>query len=599
MKDRLFSHYQKKGFQMLEMVFDEKTKLMNSSGNFSLSDNQKIAQSSLTDLHTLTRYVNDSLQVKNIQGIFLFSDGRNTKNNSLGGIPILNSAVFPALISADSFRDIQIEEVGFSGCENNLSGTKKFCTAELTWTNYGNPKEPITANFIDNHSVIYQKVLLAQCTNSKDAERCIARISIPKNIQGRLSSKNLNVALSRERGNSNPFNDTLRVSVETAATKPYIFFLKHSIQSMDEKWTIDILRKITEFRVGMVTITYLLKKEQLSGSQLWLPVSVLKRHLKSLVLLKKKGLQIVVYGPYGKISQEIFTTGYSARTNAGGFFRFAPIVRNYFTNSGLSLDNITEQQIKLPEVSNNQNCLISIEQEGNRACLFSKSGKDSLSFFRIMLTGFWKKMFLPNEPYQVKEQIKSIIQGVAEYTNEQKNDVSVFYPAMIYDNIAFSFAIKKRLTSSSTQNQFQLVIQNSDSTKSFSLKNKNNNQEELLLEAHNIFLPQGKYAIKVQFAQTTLWSDSITVHSKLQLELGRIGFDRSTLAKIANSSGGSILDAQFQKDSLVLSYPEFSAGEIKELKEKRTPLYNRKIMFLLIVLLMTAYWALRKKWAVD
>src|SRR5690606_36845285 len=105
-------------------------------------------------------------------------------------------------------------------------------------------------------------------------------------------------------------------------------------------------------------------------------------------------------------------------------------------------------------------------------------------------------------------------------------------------------------------------------------------------------LPAGAFALELRRGGRILWSDSLRVEPKAALELARIGFDRRALAGLASRSGGRVLASDTALRAVASWLPDLPGAQVRVERTEATRLYNTRLLFLLIVALLTASWLL-------
>jgi hypothetical protein len=115
--------------------------------------------------------------------------------------------------------------------------------------------------------------------------------------------------------------------------------------------------------------------------------------------------------------------------------------------------------------------------------------------------------------------------------------------------------------------------------------------------AKAIVLPAGRYRLWVRAGADTLWRDSLEASPQEALELARLGFDAGGLAELASRSGGALLrPSGSEVTSLLPSLPD---AQMRMDRTAAVRLYNTLPIALLVLILLSASWALRKKWDFD
>jgi hypothetical protein len=275
----------------------------------------------------------------------------------------------------------------------------------------------------------------------------------------------------------------------------------------------------------------------------------------------------------------------------------APDKRGYYQNLHLPLAAISEQSVWIPGTDSSINCLITLRDERQKGCLLAEVKTETVSFYRLAFSKFWKKLFYPSEPFTVKEQIKSLIQGSAFLIHKEKEDVLIELPDVIHEGLPFECRAKIKHIDASIQPV--LVFENRNGMHRFSLDRESTGGGKNLFQAVNIRLPAGSYRIQIASKNESYWNDSIAVLSKQHLELSRTGFDMAALQKIADQSNGSFIQCEFKNNKVAAPFPGLFAGQVKERMDTKYSLYNTKAVFFTVVVLMTLYWLGRKKLSLD
>ncbi|MFC1584663.1 hypothetical protein ACFL5V_03845 [Fibrobacterota bacterium] len=593
--DSLYKQYLPRGFIIRELAFDEGVRVLQQADGAKEGAGDKRAR--LTSLSSLAEFARDSLPWKNPRGMFLLSDGRDNRPSPNGNAPDFSFPVYPVVFSPDSFQDIGLISAELSMAEKKAPHQPR--SLNISWTSMGNVRDPSDVALVRHGKALFSRVLKNQGEDGLTAWQDSEQFSLPKKVSNKIvNGTDVHAVLSRPRGNENAFNDTLPLDLTLDSELSEIWFLK-SVNSLDEKWMIQILAGSDEFKLSAGRLKNLAGRKLTPGSQVWVPARLVKKEIKNLKKLLARKIQLVVYGQSRRGILQHFglqkeTIG---RFQGNNHIQVGAESREYYQNLHLPLSSLCDDPLWMPFTDSSSGCIISVQGATGTGCLLSKTGNDSLSFYRLVLSGFWKKMFYPREPFTVKEQIKSLILGTAEMVHREREDILTEIPGTIYQGLPFGFSA--RIKGAGEKSGFELVFKNGEKAVTFPLEKIGLAAGQLLLQAEQIALPAGAFNLELKAGGKTFWTDSIRVFSKQHLELSRVGFDKSSLGKIAGQSRGRLLECGYNKGQVTAGFPDLFSGQTRERKDSIYRLHNTRALFFSVLFLMTLYWAGRKKFLMD
>jgi hypothetical protein len=562
-RDSLHSHYLPSGFKIKELLFKEDVQLV--SGSFKTDTGA--GPDFLTSFKALESYVNDSLPFKNIQALFLFSDGRDNLSPQKSEALEFSIPVYPVLFAPDSFRDVQLNAVTL--LEESAPGKDPF-QLSVNWTPFGVPKDAPTFSLVHGGTTLYKAGLKQPEKDQRTGSGREEIIRVSKKIwQKAAGSKHVHGVLHSGSANANAYNDTILLEEIASSHLPKIWFLK-SLSSVDEHWMIRILSESGEFAVATARLKDLTGKKEVSRQQVWVHVKSFRKNKDRIMQLLKRKCRVVIYGEDRKGILTHFGLPREKFIRFGGRSQIYIPSENqaYFQNMRLSLASISDRNLWIPGFDSSLSCIVTVEKGNDRGCLLSKAEMDPVVFYRLAFSHFWKKLFHPSEPYTIKEQIKSLIQGTAEMVHRERTGLVVKIPEQIYENLPFELSL--RLHRAASLKKPVLSFQRESRTLEFPMESARLSTHEEFFKAENLRLEAGLYRARIISGEKTLWWDSVTVLPKRSLELKKVGFNTGELEALAVRSKGSVIKSEFNNGTISAELPELFPGRQKTAWRKNT-----------------------------
>ena len=555
---------------------------------------------SLTSLIAAADFT-DSAAVPNLQAVFLFSDGRanldSAKASRTWRVPL-----FPVIFPPDSLSEIQPERA-------RLLADAEKTELELAWRRVGKGTDGPNLRILQGGKTVLTRSLPASAMQGDQEGRFRIPWTPEKSAQEGGQAIRAVLTPSVPARNIDPYNDTLGVESAHGRAERVIHVLR-PIRSLDEKGMLGILQAWEGTRVAFFGAEDIGRLSPAAGDQVWVEAGALTGSLRAWLL--KTPAQAVVYAR-SEAGRNVQVTG-GARSPWHAYSPAAEIkagrlADEAFPDEAVRLKNLADAPLELPDAE--AGARVEVREAGRRGMLMGRIplGDGRQAFF-FCLPAVWGPLFDPQGDFATRENIAAYVKAAYALASEESGAVRVSRPARAYHEVPFDVDVRipsARMAGAAgaagdaKPAPAELAVSGPGFDRAWTLP-ESHGREALESRIKGISLPRGAYRLELRAGPQILWRDSLTVAPRAALELARIGFDRPSLDDAASRSGGRVLEpaaAESAAPGVTFVLPELPGAQIRMEKTASIRLYNTLAQCLLVLLLLSSSWYLRKKWDFD
>ncbi|MEO7425233.1 MAG: hypothetical protein ABI036_08595 [Fibrobacteria bacterium] len=569
-------------------------------------------EASLTSLAAAADFV-DSVSIPNLQGVFLFSDGRSNIDSGRG-TPGWKVPLYPVIIPSDSIAEVQPEEARLS----MTSGGG--VDLDLAWRSVGKAGREISLKLLQGGQTVMVRRLPVQgghgtpgpaSSGTSHGHADIRKTRVSWNPDRSMIEGREPLRAVLEPGDAaadfDKYNDTLAASFPQGRFERVIRVFR-PIRSLDEKGMLGILQAWEGTHVSFFGREDLTRMAPAPVDQVWVEAAALGREGGLLAWLQTIPSKLVIYSRSGSAHSLQFTGVADAAWHA---FTPAAEVKSgrdatAFPGEVGRLKSLSSEGTDLPDAPGR--AYVEAEEGGKRGMLMGRValGRGKRAFF-FALPAIWSALFDSQGDFAVRENISAYIKAAHGLADGEDGNVKVTRPLRIWQEVPFD--LEARVPGSLAKaapaifslsgpggffREWGPGAQNAERAAQTA-----EGVQEIRIKA--LSLARGFYRLRVRAGADTLWRDSLEAMPKAALELGRIGFDLEALEEAAARSGGAMLSlkARSAPPEVTAKLPSLPAAQIRMEKTASIHLYNTPIQAALILLLLALSWLLRKKWDID
>lgn len=559
---------------------------------------------SLTSLAAAADFT-DSAAVPNLQAVFLFSDGRanldSAKASRTWRVPL-----FPVIFPPDSISEIQPERA-------RIPADAEKPELELTWRRVGKGSEGPTLLLLRKGRTVSTRSLPASGTRDDQEERIRIPWTAEKSLRDGDRTTLAVLTPSDPARNFNRYNDTLEVESARGRSERIIHVFR-PIRSLDEKGMLGILQAWEGTRVAFFGAEDMARLSPAAGDQIWVEAGALSPGLKQWLL--KSTAQAVVYVRSGS-GRNVQVTGgpesawrtYSPEAE----IKAGRVAAEAFPDEAVRLKSLADAALELPDAGDGAR--VEVREAGRRGMLMGRIplGDGRQAFF-FGLPAIWGPLFDPQGDFATRENIADYLKAAYVLASEQSGAVRVSMPDRAYHEVPFDMDVRipsSRMAGTAASPTGAepvptvLAVTGPGFDTAWTLPVPHG-QEALESRIKGVSLPRGDFRMELRAGPQTLWRDSLKVAPRAALELARIGFDKAVLDDAASRSGGRVLEPDVEAASapspaseVTSVLPELPGAQIRMEKTSSIRLYNTLAQCLMVLLLLSSSWYLRKKWDFD
>jgi hypothetical protein len=565
------------------------------------------ADASLTSLAALADFV-DSAAIPNLQGAFLFSDGRSNLDSGRAA-PLWKVPLYPVVIQSDSIAEIQPEDVRLSFA----AGTG--VDVDVAWRPVGRLGQEISLKLLQGkQTVLARRISAPAAPGFPDAAASagggsngyadIRKVRLAWNPDRSVSDGREPLRAVLQPGNPeadfDKYNDTLAATFPQARAERVIHVFR-SIRSLDEKGMLGILQAWEGTHVAFFGAEDLRRLAPAPGDQIWVEAAALGAG-GLLTWLRTVPAKVVIYSRPGSarnlqvmgVPDAVWRTYTPAAEVKAGKDAAAA-----FPSEVARLKSLSPEGMELPEASGR--AWVEVAEGGKRGMLLGRidlgRGKRAGYF---ALPAIWSTLFDSQGDYATRENIAAYVKAAYSLAEVEDGAVKVTYPLRVWQGVPFDLDVH---VPGNLAKAGPAVFSLSGAGGFFREWSQDGGAVEGVLEIRikAVTLARGFYRMRLRVGADTLWRDSLEAMPKAALELGRIGFDVAALEDAAARSGGTLLSLspRTAAPEVTAMLPRLPAAQIRMEKTASTHLYNTPLQCALVLLLLTLSWLLRKKWDLD
>ncbi len=557
----------------------------------------------LTSLSAAAEFV-DSSAIPNLQGVFLFSDGRSNFNPGKVAHPWA-VPLFPVVFDADSIQEVQAEKMSIA-----LHASGKSADGVLHYRSVGSRSDAPTLDLFQFGKPFFH-MKLPQAAGSQ-----IYRFNMAWDNANFASASEVQAIVQpgNAKANFDLYNDTTAVNISNSQNQSRLYIYK-PIRSLDEKGMLDILSNSDSVPIVLFSSDEWSSLKINDRDQVWIETEALVQGSGLFKFLESCPAKVVLYSrPGTDVSRRShWPLGTWQNFSPGAEVQVSQQASETFPDEIVHLKDFTGMSLEAPIASGASGKLqtvVGLREAGNQGVLVGRTalseGKRALVF---LLPKIWDELFDPQADFATRTNISAYIHAVRALANLDEGAIRVSCPSRAFHMVPFDLEFQMPESWSPLPNStgsaakaLQLNVVSTASKRVLPLATTENGRK---LNLHGLSLPEGKYTLVLAEGENILWKDSIDVAPRIALELANIGFDESALAEAAAQSGGRILLPETSKAPSIHSakvtslLPDLPSAQTRMEKTKTFRLYNSVPAFLAVFLLLSIAWLLRKKWDLD
>ncbi len=589
--------YRDQGFIVSEIQFGEKAMVSSSKNNLHMNP---IKGAELTDFSALASLL-DSLNLKNVQGLFLFSDGQVTLQTKPRNLEELQWPIFP-LIIASPIHEAQLEKA-----EIRMQPSQQLFL-DIAWKRLGTGLGPWQLDLCSEGKVLF----------SKSIQHFAVRLAAQQETFALVGGSNLKNAKAltavfkpvKVQDNIDLWNDSLSVNFESNNQVTKLFFLS-PIKSLSEKAVLDLLRSQKHFAVEVISPETLSTHHFNVTDEIWVSASLWQTNSKAFLALGGSA-QWVVYSDEKQMNRA---------ENSLALFSQAASICPLVNKESYPLDasiwkTLSTQVVKAPRFDSNWDTFLLIhenqfsKQDVEQGVLAGRlvNGANADQVLFCVWPDFWQSLFTEQPDYTKEENLKAYLNFISQVALWKSNAYQIKLPNSFYADLPFSVDInlppKQAKSNTSDGKMIFEVLAEGDSMNFKSYEITNLSRGSAMVSQVN--LKAGKYVLRLQEIhdqgdkasdKKNIWSQNIQVFPREKLEWTSIGYNLPQLQKWADARTGKILWVNGDGETLAL--PFLPNAQMKENQDRQIGLTNTLPWFCILLGLLTCSWLLRKRIRLD
>lgn len=551
---------------------------------------------SLTSLAAASDFT-DSADAPNLQAVFLFSDGRANLDSAKASrnwrVPL-----FPVVFPPDSISEIQPERA-------RLLAEGERAELELYWRRVGKGTEGLSLRVLQGSKTVLTRKLPSETRDGAEGRFRTPWIPLKSTPEVDRTIRVVLIPADPVR-NFDSYNDTLGVESPRGRVDKVIHMLR-PIRSLDEKGMLGILQSWEGTRVSFFGTEDIGRLTPGAGDQIWVEAGALTAGLKAWLL--KTPAQTVVYARSapGRNVQVTGMAGSSWRAySPAAEIKAGRTAAEAFPDEVVRLRSLADASLELPDAE--AGARVEAREGGRRGMLMGRIplGESRQAFF-FCLPAIWGPLFDPQGDFATRENIAAYVKAAYGLAAQAGGAVRVSRPARAFHDLPFDVDVRMpsagmaAAAAGARTASAELAVSGPGFDRTWTLP-ESDGREAREARIKGISLPRGAYRMELREGAQILWRDSLTVAPRAALELGRIGFDRPSLDDAASRSGGRVLEpaaAGSAGSEVTFELPSLPGAQIRMEKTAAIRLYNTLAQCILVLLLLSSSWYLRKKWDFD
>ncbi|MBW8888994.1 MAG: hypothetical protein JF616_14670 [Fibrobacteres bacterium] len=533
----------------------------------------------------------DTAAIPNLQAVFLFSDGRAVLDSGRSA-RAWRVPVYPVEFMPDSVAEVQAVSVALDGN-----------AAEVKWEPVGKVSGDPQLRLLRGGRILLTRNLPGSAPAGADGSRSSRFAWSPPPGAGTLRAT---LEPATPAANFDRWNDTVPVAASGSAAARRVFILK-PIRSLDERGMVDALRAEGNLNVTFFSAEETAGLAPAAGDQVWMEAGALA-NAKLAAWLGIQAGKAVIYARTGEDGFGRATAG--SRTLPGlpdaPWAEFTPAAEiksgksasDAFPDEVVRLKSLSPDPLRAPAAPA-RGTSIEIKEGTKRAMLMGRipMGQGKRAFF-FCLPAIWGNLFDPQGDFSTRENIGAYVRAAYALAGQEESAARVSLPRRAIAGIPFDAEIDLPEGASGESDQAAACAFGAAGpglSKEWLRPAAAGNASDWTAKA--IVLPAGRFRLWVRIGADTLWRDSLAASPQEALELARLGFDAGSLADLAARSGGALLRPSGSEVTSLL--PTLPDAQLRMDRTVAIRLYNTLPIALLVLILLSASWALRKKWDFD
>lgn len=526
----------------------------------------------------------DSAGIPNLQAVFLFSDGRANLDSGRAS-RTWRVPVHPVVFAVDSFSEAQPLRAQADG-----QGI------ELAWESVGRPAAGPSFKLIQGQRTLLTRTLpLPETPGIQDPVR------IAWKPDG--GSREPLLAVLQPGGKSaDPvrWNDTLAVRAPAAGMRRVLIL--RPVRGLDEKAMIGALQSGPGTAVAFFSADEAQALALGPDDQIWAEAGAWSAQPRLAAWMKSIPAKVVLYARAGQDGMAYGDRPSGAAPRLPGLadawpafppsaeVKAARTAADAFPAEVVRLKGITALALLAPPVPQGRSAWVEVRDGARRGLLMGslELGQGKRAFF-FCLPAIWGTLFDPQGDFAMRENAAAYVRSARDLAELDDGRARALLPRRATAGIPFEAAPRMPETSAAEA--------------AFGIAGAGYSREwprpaEGDWKIKDVVLPVGRFRAWIRAGADTLWKDSLEAAAPEALEMARLGFDEAALREIASLSGGTVLHPSPVGDVASL-LPNLPAAQIRVDRADSIRLHNTLSLCLLILLLLSLSWYLRKKWDLD
>lgn len=547
-----------------------------------MSPREDTGPDALTSLAAAADFV-DSAGIPNLQAVFLFSDGRANLDSGRAS-RTWRVPVHPVVFAVDSYSEVQPLRAQIDG-----QGV------EMVWEAVGRSGPGPSFKLIQG-----QRTLLTRTLPPPVSAGAQGPISIAWKPDG-ASREPLLAVLQPGGKAADPvlWNDTIAVRSPAAGARRVLIL--RPVRGLDEKAMIGALQSAPGTSVAFFSAEDAQALALDPDDQVWAEAGAWSSQPRLAAWMKSIPAKVVLYARAGQdgMAYGDRSSGASPRLPglADSWLAFPPSAEVKATRAAadafpaevVRLKGLTALPLLAPPVPAGRGSWVEVSDGSRRGLLMGslELGQGKRAFF-FCLPSIWGPLFDPQGDFAMRENAAAYVRAARDLAELDDGRARVLLPRRATAGIGFEAA--PRLPETTVAAAFGITGEG------FAREWPRPAEGEWKIK--DVILPAGRFRAWIRSGADTLWKDSLEAAAPEALELARLGFDEAALLEIASLSGGTVLRPSPTGDVASL-LPNLPAAQIRVDRVDSIRLYNTLSICLLILMLLSFSWYLRKKWDLD
>ncbi len=577
-RERIARDFAARGFRVVPIRFHEWADDRSGSDFF-------LERGRLTDFYGLEKFL-DTLGVPNIQGIFLFSDGRHTLNserNFGGKVPI-----FPVIHPLTGVDEGQLEAVEWI----ERSGGR-VDSLRVTWSPIGDGGGAPRLQLTDGERILLE----AELPEPMGMESQQARIPWAKPLRdfGNTGATITAVLIpGNPEGNLTPHNDSLRLNLGESSRQSIQLLLP--LRTLEERTLVDALRRETDISLNLVREEEFLQKKSALGGQVWVSAQNFSGSAALRAFLSTTEVKVLLYSP-GEFDSRLQPL-LMAPADVRSFSESALLQRiqgphHSMIPEGVGLGKVSETPLKLPLERGMAWSAISLREGDHKGVLLGAlQTRDGVVYRHFVLPRVWSRLFTPRPNFGSEALWRDLVRFAVQIASYRPDAAELYLPPHVVAGIPFDLSVRlPPKVDAKASVGTRLRVESSEDVRDYE-----GIEERGRTVFPNLVLPEGKAVLEIFTGSESKVRDSLEVTPRILRELFRIGYDEPALSRMASAGGGNLL---YESQSAPLELPALPVAEMREIRDKTILLYNTRVQLLLVAFLLACSWLLRKRLNLD